>query len=632
MTQRLPLASIAITALLVLASFAGSAQNNILIYNNGTMFYVNGGPNDSAIVYVDGHVWNQDSMMINLGKFIINGDFVNNDQCGGDGLFPALLQGNNGLFEVHGQWENNGIYRAGLGKVYFPTDGAITGTQMTKFHDVTLGVDVRRDLNASDAQIDETGTLVLQNGEFATDTASLWVLNPNVSAIQRDTNCYDCGFVSSLNEGFLARVMQQSTDYIIPVGSSITDNFGAFPRYRPVIIRPSTAQLDTMYIRYINRSPTTDTMPVFEYDNTDICYVNPRWYHRIMERGNVIQTADLGFFFNQNQGDDFMDAILQRNQNVGQWQDVTNSIPGGTGQMGQVSRLGWTGWNSTSIVDSYILGRAYPDAPVVDGDTTICAGAPIHYTVPNNGSTYTFSVTNGTITSQDQYGFYVIWDPTFNQGQIQVTENVPNSINGGCTSNPRQYTVDIYPQPEASFTINYEDLLGGGIFINDIVSYIDSSSLATSWFWDLGDGTTTTLQNPYHTYSNIGDYTVMLAVLSDSGCADTTYLPLSVIEGMVVPNVFTPNNDGTNDVFIVRTSNIGNYRIRVYNRWGTQVFETTSPEIKWDGRTTAGTDAASGTYYYIIDKADLVGGPLPENNNANFQFKETGWVLLARDK
>jgi gliding motility-associated-like protein len=372
-------------------------------------------------------------------------------------------------------------------------------------------------------------------------------------------------------------------------------------------------------------------MPLFEFDNSTMCYLNPAWYHRIMERGAVVQQADLGFLFNLNE-DENLDAIAQRNQAVGQWQNVNNNISGGIGAFGQVSRLAWTGWNTTSPVDSYVLGFEYPDAPVVTGDTTICAGAPIHYTVPNNGSNYTFNVTNGTIVNQDQFGFWVIWDPAFNQGQIQVTETVPNSINGGCASGPRQYTVDIYPQPDASFTINYESLLGGGIFINDIVSYIDSSSLATSWYWDLGDGTTTTLQNPYHTYSNIGDYTVMLAVMSDSGCADTTYLPLSVIDGIVVPNVFTPNNDGTNDVFIVRTSNIGNFRIRIFNRWGTQVFETTSPEIKWDGRTTAGTDAASGTYYYIIDRADLVTGPLPENNNANFQFKETGWVLLARDK
>lgn len=617
--------------LLSALSNVANAQLNTLIFNNGAVFYVNGGPNDSAIVYVDGHVVNNQNLMINLGKFIINGDFVNNGESGGDGLFPAQLPGNNGRFEVSGQWENNGIYRAGTGKVYFPTSGAITGSQVTKFHDVTLGPSVRRDLNAVDAQIDETGTLDLVNGEFATDSSRLWVLNPNVSAIVRDQNCLDCGFVSSLWEGNLARVVQQNTDYMMPVGSSITDIFGAMPRYRPVLIKPSTNNLDTLYIRFINRTPTTDTMPLSQFDNTSLCFVNPKWYHRVMQRGNNTQAADIAFFFNTAQGDDFLNAISQRNQSVGQWQNVNNNLTGVLGQMGQVSRLNWTGWNTTSIVDSYLLGQEYPRPPFVDGDTTVCANAPITYTVPANGSTYTFNVTNGTIVAQDQYSFSVIWDPNFSQGQIQVSETVPNNVNGGCSSTPRQYQIEIFPQPVANFSINYEELLGGGIFINDIVNFIDSSSLATSWYWDLGDGATSTFQNPFHTYSSIGTYQVMLAVQSDLGCADTAYLPLTVIEGLVVPNVFTPNGDGINDYFNVRTSNVGNYRIRVYNRWGTLVFENEAPEIKWDGRTTAGVDASSGTYYFIIDKADLVTGALPDNNDANFQFKETGWVLLARD-
>jgi len=83
-------------------------------------------------------------------------------------------------------------------------------------------------------------------------------------------------------------------------------------------------------------------------------------------------------------------------------------------------------------------------------------------------------------------------------------------------------------------------------------------------------------------------------------------------------------------VFDVRTSNVGPFKIEIYNRWGNVVFETTSPQISWDGSTLAGVEASSGTYFYVISRAELESGNAIENNEDNFQFKETGWVQLIR--
>lgn len=67
----------------------------------------------------------------------------------------------------------------------------------------------------------------------------------------------------------------------------------------------------------------------------------------------------------------------------------------------------------------------------------------------------------------------------------------------------------------------------------------------------------------------------------------------------ILPNIFTPNKDGINDVlkfetcdFIINTT--------IYNRWGVKVFETDSINHYWDGRTTSGEPCNAGTYYYII--------------------------------
>lgn len=68
-----------------------------------------------------------------------------------------------------------------------------------------------------------------------------------------------------------------------------------------------------------------------------------------------------------------------------------------------------------------------------------------------------------------------------------------------------------------------------------------------------------------------------------------------------VPNVFTPNQDGYNDGFNVKSDCIQSIEKKVYNRWGELVFHSIQLNEEWDGRTTAGIEVPEGTYFYIID-------------------------------
>ncbi|WP_332368796.1 gliding motility-associated C-terminal domain-containing protein [Spirosoma telluris] len=66
-----------------------------------------------------------------------------------------------------------------------------------------------------------------------------------------------------------------------------------------------------------------------------------------------------------------------------------------------------------------------------------------------------------------------------------------------------------------------------------------------------------------------------------------------------MPDAFTPNNDGVNDVLQIFTAYISDYEFRIYNRWGEVIFASDNPEQKWDG-TYHGSTYPSMLYPYII--------------------------------
>ena len=103
------------------------------------------------------------------------------------------------------------------------------------------------------------------------------------------------------------------------------------------------------------------------------------------------------------------------------------------------------------------------------------------------------------------------------------------------------------------------------------------------------------------TFEEPGNYRATLAMSNSNGCEyKAEDFEISVSESMLlVPNVFTPNGDGTNDEFRVVYRSIKEFHISIYNRWGHLVYESTDPAKGWDG-TINGKPAAAGAYYYVI--------------------------------
>ena len=137
---------------------------------------------------------------------------------------------------------------------------------------------------------------------------------------------------------------------------------------------------------------------------------------------------------------------------------------------------------------------------------------------------------------------------------------------------------------------------------NATVSFTDSSINASSWFWDFGDGKGSDAQNPVHTYTQAGEYTVTLTAADERGCVQTIeYGPYRVvIPEVMIPNVFTPNADGVNDGFMVRYNGTETFRLEIFDRWGKPFFSGDAADKTWDGFDMDGNKAAEGVYFYAL--------------------------------
>jgi len=165
-------------------------------------------------------------------------------------------------------------------------------------------------------------------------------------------------------------------------------------------------------------------------------------------------------------------------------------------------------------------------------------------------------------------------------------------------------TVIINPAPISSFTAN---VTSGTTPLN--VSFLNNSQNATNFDWNFGDGNTSNQTNPSNIFNYSGNYTITLIAYTTSGCADTSQLTINAVDDfdVVIPNVFTPNNDGTNDAFFLNTEGAADLNAEIYDRWGLKMYEWNGVNGGWDGYTLSGQQASDGTYYYIIKITELGG-------------------------
>jgi gliding motility-associated-like protein len=234
--------------------------------------------------------------------------------------------------------------------------------------------------------------------------------------------------------------------------------------------------------------------------------------------------------------------------------------------------------------------------PVINAgaDQTVCEGTSVTLS-GSGGVNYTW--TNGVVNSN-----------SFTPGLGTVTYTVTGTDANGCT-NTDQVTVTVVSGPIAG--INSTDALTG--YPGMQVEFTNESQNATSYLVDFGNGQTgssTNLSDTYWgTFSSPGTYVVTLTA-SNGICTDTDQMQVIVnpYAPLVIhlPNVFTPDGDGTNDAFYIDVENGATIQVIVVNRWDNVMFEINDFITKWDG-TFGGNQANEGTYFYKYTITGLDG-------------------------
>jgi len=248
--------------------------------------------------------------------------------------------------------------------------------------------------------------------------------------------------------------------------------------------------------------------------------------------------------------------------------------------------------NSDSVQITIFSITAGPDSIVCLNDSVLA--------YVSDGATFSWTPIEG------------VSDPTSATPYLNPEENTDYTVTAtsqfGCEASA-DVSIGILSLPVSAFTAEFEPSCDG-IYAD----FQNNSENAETYFWNFGDGGTSDEFEPVHTYEpGLGHIVTLYTYNNDSLCADSISIDFSnqwfgndTID-IKYSTVFTPNFDGINDCFKPgfdgRFSEC--YNLKVFNRWGALIFESTGGQNHcWDGFTKGGKRCSEGTYFYIVSLKD----------------------------
>ncbi|TJY36020.1 PKD domain-containing protein [Pontimicrobium aquaticum] len=271
-------------------------------------------------------------------------------------------------------------------------------------------------------------------------------------------------------------------------------------------------------------------------------------------------------------------------------EDLTNTPPGNY-------TVTITDANGCEITETFEVKRFDPlDAPIevitnFDCDTRYVDQTFIAH--PEGGvPPYQLSWSSGTITganneimNTDENGLVILTIVDSLGCSRDISVQVDTPVLGDADFETSSIGYSVYGLYAIQDPIQFTNLATG-----DFVSVI----------WDFGDGNFSDEENPVHSYVNVGTYTVLQTVTYPFGCTYSRTITLDVEKGysLIMPNAFTPNNDGVNDYFTPSFLGLSDMTLNIYDTWGGVIYSESGEDIRgWNGKVND-LDSENGNYYY----------------------------------
>ena len=247
-----------------------------------------------------------------------------------------------------------------------------------------------------------------------------------------------------------------------------------------------------------------------------------------------------------------------------------------------------------------------PAGPIAlfEPDTVGCSPLLVHFkNLSENAESYLWDFGDKTSSSEQNPSH------TYNIAGNYIVKLTVTNIAGESSHNG---IITVYEKPTAVFNVYPTEVINNA----QIVVFTDFSNFSVSWLWNFGDGTTSVEESPWHKYSAEGTYKITLNVTSKDGCTDSAMYKSPIIVNyktgeIKFPNVFKWNGSGptggywTNDQLDDNTfrpffTNVIEYKLQIFNRWGVLLYESTDLQKGWDGYFENKNLALQGVYVWKV--------------------------------
>ena len=233
--------------------------------------------------------------------------------------------------------------------------------------------------------------------------------------------------------------------------------------------------------------------------------------------------------------------------------------------------------NNCEVLDSVYADLYFPLGGIVDiSTTTVYEDSDLWGAGP-----YTYLWDNGDVTAHGNIcpGFHRVWVTDVNGCEVVEDVIVEDFI---VTLDPSDFIVEC--------EITNLDV--------ELLVDVNGGTGDYTYLWSSGEK-----ENPININLNPGVYSVQIT--DENMCIIDTAFRISAFTENCVPNVFTPNGDEVNDLWLLEDAFFYyDSEVRVYNRYGKLVFKSIGYDSPWDGKNETGNDVKDGSYFYVIDLGD----------------------------